>query len=194
MQIAIRQGIYNSLKNNLNRLQHRFSADSRKGFGIHSPFVFDFIVNVLNEQNIYYAYENIAEIADNSDEERYLRFFYRVVNYYRFRQVLLIGNCPKIEALLRFCPSVEVDRCDAELSDKLTRHNDLIFFAPNAFINPKIEMLADTTLWFEGVCGDKKIWKTIREDEKMKISIDFFDFGIIFAKNNFQKQFYKLTF
>ena len=33
-----------------------------KGFGIHSPFAFHFVLNVLRERLPYYAYEDIAEI------------------------------------------------------------------------------------------------------------------------------------
>ena len=36
---------------------------SRKGYGVHSPFVFDLITNVLEESRGYYAYTRLHAIA-----------------------------------------------------------------------------------------------------------------------------------
>ncbi|MDE5935472.1 MAG: hypothetical protein K2G95_06855 [Muribaculaceae bacterium] len=35
---------------------------SSRGFGIHSPFAYDFVVNVLRERCLYYAYSNIENL------------------------------------------------------------------------------------------------------------------------------------
>ena len=43
---------------------------SSRGFGIHSPFAYDFVINVLRERCLYYAYSNI-EGHDN-------RLIYRI--------------------------------------------------------------------------------------------------------------------
>lgn len=40
------------------RLLHIIKSDSNKGFGIHSPFVFDFVVNVLNEKRVLCVQRN----------------------------------------------------------------------------------------------------------------------------------------
>lgn len=176
-----------------NRFIHRISSVSNGGFGIHSPFVFDFVVNVLNEQNAYYAYDNIEKMTDDNGEKHYLKFLYRVLNYYRYRRVLLVGNSPNVEKLLRFCPEIQVYKVDNLQSANFDKSYDLIYFSPNTFLNSVLDVLQDITIWIDGICGDSRIWSLIKANEKMRISIDFFDFGIIFAKNKFQKQFYKLT-
>ena len=43
----------------LKYLQYWFSASNSKGHGMHSPFVFDFILNVLNDDRSFYAYQQI---------------------------------------------------------------------------------------------------------------------------------------
>ncbi len=43
-------------------LRYYFTATNGKGHGIHSPFVFDFVKNVLNDKRIFYAYSQIENL------------------------------------------------------------------------------------------------------------------------------------
>ena len=43
-------------------LQYYLTASSAKGHGIHSPFVFDFVKNVLNDKTIYPSFSAIEQI------------------------------------------------------------------------------------------------------------------------------------
>ena len=43
-------------------LRYYFVASNAKGHGIHSPFVFDFIKNVLNDKTIYPSFSAIEQI------------------------------------------------------------------------------------------------------------------------------------
>jgi predicted O-methyltransferase YrrM len=42
-------------------LRYYFTASNGSGHGVHSPFVFDFITNVLKDKNIYGSYNKIEE-------------------------------------------------------------------------------------------------------------------------------------
>jgi predicted O-methyltransferase YrrM len=42
-------------------LHYYFTASNGKGHGIHSPFVFDFIINVLNDKKEYDCYQHIEK-------------------------------------------------------------------------------------------------------------------------------------
>ena len=42
-----------------------FTASNGKGHGIHSPFVFDFVKNVLNDKKEYAAYQQIENLRNN---------------------------------------------------------------------------------------------------------------------------------
>ena len=62
--------MYNSLQLSLKYFQYYLNASNGKGHGIHSPFVFDFIQNVLNNKNNYsqpHEVENYRKelLADN---------------------------------------------------------------------------------------------------------------------------------
>ena len=51
--------MYNSLQLTKKYLHYYFTASSGKGHGIHSPFVFDFIKNVLKDKKKYDCYHQI---------------------------------------------------------------------------------------------------------------------------------------
>lgn len=46
-------------------IRFRLTAKHHKGHGVHSPFVFSFIEDTLNEKNPYYSYNKIERIRKN---------------------------------------------------------------------------------------------------------------------------------
>lgn len=40
-------------------LRYYFTAQNGRGHGIHSPFIFDFVINVLNDRRYFYAYQGV---------------------------------------------------------------------------------------------------------------------------------------
>ena len=46
-------------------IQYFFTASNGKGHGVHSPFVFDFIVHVLNDKKIYYSFNAIEQLRND---------------------------------------------------------------------------------------------------------------------------------
>lgn len=65
----------------------------RKGFGIHSPFAFDFVRRVIAQPCAYYAYERINGIAETAAEEgALLRLLFRVCLYFRPRRIVVCGS------------------------------------------------------------------------------------------------------
>lgn len=53
--------MYSQLQLVCKYLQYLFTANNGKGHGVHSPFVFDFIREVLNDSGEYYCYETIEK-------------------------------------------------------------------------------------------------------------------------------------
>ena len=46
-------------------MQYIILASNARGHGIHSPFVYEFISSVLNDNRYYYAYEKIERVKKN---------------------------------------------------------------------------------------------------------------------------------
>ena len=56
--------MYNKFQLAFKYLQYYFTAANGRGHGVHSPFVFDFITNVLNDQRFFYAYDRVEHLRE----------------------------------------------------------------------------------------------------------------------------------
>ena len=68
-----------------------------RGFGIHSPFAFDFITRTLRERLPYYGYDDIdAAVASSAAppeiSERCLRLVFRIAVRFNPASVAILGN------------------------------------------------------------------------------------------------------
>lgn len=54
--------MYNSFKLAAKYLRYWFTASNGKGHGVHSPFVFEFIIKVLNDKSDYECYASIESL------------------------------------------------------------------------------------------------------------------------------------
>lgn len=66
-----------------------------KGFGIHSPFAYRFITEVVRQHLPYYGYADISS-------DRRLRLLYRLIVYFRPRRVKIVSSQPTLlEGVIR---------------------------------------------------------------------------------------------
>ena len=88
---------------------HRYrTALSRRhrsgGFGIHSPFAFNFVLNVLRERRPYYAYEELMHLRSVAAQEAKLyrhhpavitgknaKMLFRITNFFKPAHILHVG-------------------------------------------------------------------------------------------------------
>ncbi len=94
-------------------------AARRKGFGIHSPFAFDFVRRVIAQPCAYYAYSTIDREAKTTHGSRSRsRLLFRVSLYFRPKRIAISGNIDDSakKALISGCSSAELKaNCDADL-------------------------------------------------------------------------------
>lgn len=101
-----------------------------KGFGIHSPFAFRFVLNVLRERLPYYAYEDIAEIRQIAIDcthkfwrhQRIISYknaklIFRVTNHFNPSAVLQIGTSYGVSCACSLLVSKELELylCEASI-------------------------------------------------------------------------------
>ncbi len=69
------------------------NAANGKGHGIHSPFVFLFVIDVLNDNRFFYAFDTIESIVNaDLNNKKINRLLFRIANYYQPKSVLLIDE------------------------------------------------------------------------------------------------------
>ncbi|MCU0405231.1 MAG: class I SAM-dependent methyltransferase [Chitinophagaceae bacterium] len=54
--------MYSPLKLGFKYVKYLLTAENGKGHGIHSPFVFDFVIHVLNDKGSYYCYTPLEDL------------------------------------------------------------------------------------------------------------------------------------
>jgi len=188
-----------------NYLKYKLLARHRRGFSVHSPFVFELLNSVFFEKEHYYCYEKIEEIiAENRHKTlfynklKYYKLFFRLANYFNAQRVLIVGQNNFIEKIFAFVSS-KVQIFYAK-NVKKTDNFDLIFFAENSIENYKDYELFfkdNLVLIFENIYQSKKnseLWQQIINSNNLIISIDIFHFGIIIVKNEIPKQHYRVAF
>lgn len=89
----------------------------RKGYGVHSPFVYNLINKVIEEKSPFYAFDEIEKERENllrketvnnrniysaikeTQSKNYGRLLFRLVNFFRCRNVLQFGGSSGIMSL-----------------------------------------------------------------------------------------------
>lgn len=75
---------------------HLKRVRTAKGFGVHSPFAFNFITNVLFEKLPYYAYFDIPRYLSEKHIDAPIssihQLSFRLVNFFRPKNVLIFGG------------------------------------------------------------------------------------------------------
>ena len=85
--------MYSSLKMLVKYVTYWLTAANGKGHGIHSPFVFQFVTDVLNDDRFFYAFETIEQLPHQQQGfKKYNQLLFKIVNYYQPKTVLYIDE------------------------------------------------------------------------------------------------------
>lgn len=75
---------------------HLKRVRTAKGFGVHSPFAFNFITNILFEKYSYYAYFDIPQYLSEKHIDAPIssihQLSFRIVNFFHPKNVLIVGR------------------------------------------------------------------------------------------------------
>lgn len=196
----------------LRRFRHRC------GYGVHSPFAFDLITRVIYEKTPYYKYKDLAEEEEKLAPEKGVcweyesrkvkRLLFRLVNYARPDTLVDFGTLSASSLYLK---------AGKEGADYLSA-SSLSELFPEAGVAVDFLYLHDyrrAELMEEafGICAScatekslfviegirytpqmRALWRQIQEDERVGITFDLYDLGIVFFDKTKIKQDYIVNF
>lgn len=192
------------------RIRHRC------GYGVHSPFAFNFITHVLYERSSYYAYKSIRSEERNAyknkkekkdDSLRVRKLLYRLVDY---NQPLTIIDAGKPSSSSFYIKNACSKAHYIQINDIKTPINSIhtpLFVYIHWWQEPTLvetffekfilSASEDSLFVIQGIfysSSMRKLWKKLKSNARVGITFDLYDIGIIFFDLSKNKQHYKINF
>ncbi len=180
----------------LRRFRHRC------GYGVHSPFAFQFITEVLYERGAYYAYRQLDLQLPafvrllRLRPLKLLHMLFRVANYVHPRHACHLGADPLPLSYMRSAvPSAQwADTlCDAALFSL-----DLLYVDLRHLAAPVPDLLnalhPDSVLIFDHLRHNLPLWQQLLADPRVAITFDLYDVGILMFNKRLNRQDYIVNF
>ena len=190
----------------------------RCGYGVHSPSDFFLITSVIYEEGAYYAYEKLKETSGSKAlphyREKVNRLLFRLVNYFHPSTWMEVGegNGDAMRYMRAARPSMMSVSLKGDDKDEIIRRMkvelgrmekvDFLHIGPTPYYKEVFE--AVYPYLHEQSCvvmGDiyaseerKEGWKELIQDERVRISFDLYDIGLLLFEAKRFKQDYIVNF
>jgi len=179
----------------------------RGGFGVHSPFVFDLITNVIEERCEYYFYDDIYReyLRRKSDGRCDItqaegRLLFRLANRFHPRRILIVGEADSFAAfcLSGYAPDAVALTAIADGDEVKGKAYDCIFFSCDTDCAAYKRIVTKLrTDGFAVVAGIRKsgkrreAWTDLCGARGITASIDLCSMGLLVANPRLQRRRYK---
>lgn len=182
------------------RIKHAVRFRHKRGFGVHSPFMFNLILNVIRDKEKQFTYPEALDNGNilNQREKKVFRLLSRLIRYLKADEVVCVGkNADLLTAYLAIVyPKAHIQSNNPEViqeadfvyfgrkaSEILEGHID---FAETGGKYPKYIVIADIYKDTYNV----RMWRQLKE--KATVSVDMMWYGLLFFDTNIQKGKYNL--
>lgn len=196
----------------LRRFRHRC------GYGVHSPFAFNFITNIVYERAPYYKYGELlaaqkeqARQKDrgwNYESRKVKRLLFRLVNYSQPATIVDAGCLSASSLYLRAAKEGADYTAAADLSELFLEAGvpvDFLYlhdYRRPEFVEEVFNLCAARTTQrsvfvIEGIGYTRAmsaLWKRMQRHERAGITFDLYDLGIMFFDKTRNKQDYIVNF
>lgn len=196
----------------LARIRHRC------GYGVHSPFAFELITDLIYEKTPYYAYRQLAEEQKkqaphrgkswNFETRKVNRLLFRLVNRYQPQTIVDAGMLSASSLYLQSGKASAEYVFASELSalfleagapvDFLYLHHDKnCAFVEKVFDVCAARSTLRSVFVVHGIHSSramKALWKRLQNDTRVGVTFDLYDVGILFFDTSKIKQHYKVNF
>lgn len=187
----------------------------RKGYGVHSPFAFNFLTSVVYERGAYYAYRElerrhpVAAFHGHRHAVKCRQFLFRLANYVHPDIIRVIGHVgvAEVDYMSAGCRSAvllrngagEVRALSADGSVPPTElvwiGADVPFSDWNSLVSRPVAR--HTVCVFSGIYESEaaeRAWEDVKRQEAVVVTFDLYDYGLVFFDRSKQRQHYVIKF
>ena len=194
----------------------------RKGHGVHSPFVFNFIIRVIEERARYYAYDQIEEAYRKAKLQakkdslpkplplKYHKLTYRIANRFAPQAILEYGNDCGVTTQALATDNAQIttiaNNQQAQLKEYLTKVTpNLIYIhaqptdeeCKNTYKTLTPHLAEYQTIVVSGIRKTEKSQQYFTEfasNKTIKVTIDLYDVAILVSSPKLNKQTFRVGF
>lgn len=188
----------------------------RCGYGVHSPFAFGLITDVIYEKMPYYAYDSLKKEQKiltsvrgcNKGLQKVNRLLFRLVNRVQPATIVEAGR-PSVASLYLQAAKPSAEYLFASDLSELFLDADMPidFLYLNDYRNPVLmeevfsvcvqRTTMKSVFVIQGICYSREMkafWRRLQEDERVGITFDLYDLGLLFFDKTKIKQHYIVNF
>lgn len=188
----------------------------RCGYGVHSPFAFNLITQVIYEKTPYYKYKELAEKEQaykkggpgTDESEKVKRLLFRLVNYAQPDTLVDAGTLSASSLYLKSGREA-ANYISASSASELFRREDIVvdFLYLHNYRQPELveevfdicaaRAMPKSLFVVEGIRYTPQmhvLWKRMKQDERVGVTFDLYDLGILFFDKTKIKQDYIVNF
>lgn len=182
------------------RLKHAVRFRNKRGYGVHSPFMFNLILNVIRDKERHFCYPEIREkeLGLRYHERKLYRLLYRLTYFLDNKKILCFGKYA--ETLADYLQDERTDALIAVNRPDLFTTADFIYLGRDAklFLGEERFSALDMTGKEKKcivICDiykgfNMQMWLQLRQ--KATVSVDMMRYGILFFDEKLQKGKYSL--
>jgi predicted O-methyltransferase YrrM len=183
---------------------------SKTKHGVHSPFVYDLVTNVINDKSHRQEYAKTRNLNASKINSKRLKLIYRIINRYKSENILEIGNSNHLNStfLSNIQLKTNVFFCNVktnEISEIKTQKNiqsesfDFAFYDIKKNDSLKLSDFMNHLKYFHNnsivainnIHQSKEmeeVWRKIITQKEVTISINLFFIGLVFFRKEQVKE------
>lgn len=182
------------------RLKHVVRFRNKRGYGVHSPFMFNLILNVIRDKERQFRYPEILEKQEKlkHQEKKTYRLLFRLSHYLMAKNVVCFGK--GAEKLAAYLTQGDVERkavCNpgnVSSADFIYLGRDACQFLPDdKFCYLYLEEKKKCCIVVADIYRNRfnmQLWRQLKE--KSTVSVDMMWYGILLFDDKLQKGKYNL--
>lgn len=173
----------------------------RCGYGIHSPFAFNFVTGVVYERGTYYAYPTLRSYflkhrASTSLRLKDLLLLFRIANYQHPR-CCWIAPTEGNELVRRFMEKGSSQTLYVRSPHPPAEANLLYIY--KGWETRQVELMEALSLGGLLIVGrtegaSAQAWQSLQRHPQARVSFDLGDFGLVFFHPELQRQSYVINY